>query len=497
LASASYSTFNFSRWIFLRLIGLCYLAAFFSLSGQVEGLLGSEGILPASRYLALVTGQLADQRFWQVPTVAWFNCSDGFLQFLCSTGVVLAILVVLGLCTGPALFLLWLLYLSLVNIGQDFLSFQWDILLLEAGFLTIFLAPWQFFEFPWRFGHYRAPNHAPSAIVLWLFRWLTFRLMFESGLCKITSGDPTWANLTALNFHYFTQPLPTPIAWFAQQLPEWFQKVSVVGVFFFELIVPFSIFMPQAIRRVGALFLLLLQILIACTGNYAFFNLLTIALCFLLLDDQLLGKVLPKKILAQMLAVSQPRWPQLKQGIAMILAALIGMFSVCQFLNRSALPIEIIGALQPAERLYLFNSYGLFAVMTTARMEIQVEGSDDAREWHAYEFKYKPGDLSKAPCVVAPCQPRLDWQMWFAALSDWRSDPWFANFMVRLLQGSPSVTSLLATNPFPNHPPRYVRAQLFRYTFTDSGERKISGNWWSSQYAGEYFAPASLSNRAN
>jgi hypothetical protein len=492
VATASYSTFNLSRWIFLRLIGLSYLAAFWSLSGQILGLIGQDGILPAQRYLQLLTGELADQRFWLVPTLTWINCSDTFLQFLCWAGIGLSVLVLVGICTGPVLVLLWIGYMSIVNVGQDFLAFQWDILLLETGFLSIFLAPWQLVEPPWRLGRYMAPNQAPSIIALWLLRWLLFRLMFESGMCKLASQDPTWANFTALTYHYFTQPLPTPIAWFAQQLPDWFQKMSVAGVFFIEIAVPFAIFLPQPIRRVAALFLLFLQTLIALTGNYAFFNLLTIALCILLLDDQFIGKLLPKKFLAGALTVDQPRWPLLRQGIAIALAVLIGLLSISRFFSQSLLPVSLLSSLEPPEKLYLFNSYGLFAVMTTTRMEIQVEGSNDGKDWHEYAFKFKPQDLSKPPCVVAPGQPRLDWQMWFAALSDWRSNPWFANFMIRLLQGSPSVLSLMAGNPFPNQPPRYVRALLYRYTFTDFAQRNRTGNWWNSEYAGEYFAPASL-----
>jgi len=237
-----------------------------------------------------------------------------------------------------------------------------------------------------------------------------------------------------------------------------------------------------------------LQLLIAITGNYAFFNLLTIALCFLLVDDQLLSRLLPGFLVARICAACQPRWPTIRRATSIVVASLIGLLSISHFFHRVPMPTFIQGLLEPTERYYLFNSYGLFAVMTTSRLEIEVEGSNDQKEWHAYEFKYKPGDLNDAPCIVAPHQPRLDWQMWFAALSDWRSTPWFPNFMTRLLQGSPPVLVLLKSNPFPMTPPKYIRAQLYSYTFTDPSEKAKTGNWWHRQYAGEYFPTISLND---
>ncbi|PWT96924.1 MAG: membrane protein, partial [Candidatus Melainabacteria bacterium] len=349
------------------------------MSSQVIGLIGENGILPAGRFLQLLQAQLGPERFALIPTVFWLNSSDGFLQFLCLAGGILALLVVLGIYTGPALALLWLLYLSIVNVGQDFLSFQWDILLLEAGFLAIFLAPWQALEPPWQIGRFKTANPAPSIIVIWLLRWLLFRLMFESGMVKLASGDPTWASLTALYYHYFTQPLPTPAAWYAQQLPEWFQRLSVGGVFFIELVMPFLIFTPRLLRHFGAAAILFLQALIAITGNYAFFNLLTVSLCFLLLDDQLLSKLCPQFLVARICADCQPRWPMARRVVSIAVALFIGLLSVCNFGNRVSMPTFLQVFLEPIERYYFFNSYGLFAVMTTTRMEIEVEGSNDKK----------------------------------------------------------------------------------------------------------------------
>ncbi|MGH9469702.1 MAG: lipase maturation factor family protein, partial [Terriglobia bacterium] len=265
------------RWIFLRLLGIAYLAAFASLWPQIAGLAGVHGILPAQTFLASVAHSMGPERYCLLPTLAWLNASDGFLKFLAEGGAALSIALILGIAPGPVLVALWVFYLSLVTAGQDFMVFQWDILLLEAGFLAIFIAPWSGLA-----GHWRTPGFAarpPSKVIVWLLRWLLFRLMFLSGCVKLLSGDPTWRNLTALEYHYHTQPLPTPLAWYAAQLPAWFQKCSVAGVFVIEIGVPFLIFAPRRIRFIGCAVLAAFQVLIALTGNYAFFNLLAITLC--------------------------------------------------------------------------------------------------------------------------------------------------------------------------------------------------------------------------
>src|SRR5579863_6825457 len=282
------SSYVLSRWVFLRLLGLVYVIAFLSLRVQVAGLIGAHGILPVGDFLKAVQANFGSEAHRLFPTLAWISSSDAALKLLCSIGALFGALAMVGIATGPALALDWLCYLSLVTVGQDFLSFQWDILLLEAGFLAIFLAPWRAFEPPWCSGTSRV-----STTVIWLERWLLFRLMFLSGAVKLLSNDPTWRDLTALDYHYWTQPLPTPIAWYAAQLPQWFQKMSVVGVFVLELGVPFVIFAPRRLRRVGAGLIVGFQLLIALTGNYCFFNLLAITLCVLLLDDSFYSRWLP------------------------------------------------------------------------------------------------------------------------------------------------------------------------------------------------------------
>jgi lipase maturation factor 1 len=484
------SSYILTRWLFLRLIGVVYLVAFLSLGVQIMGLVGSRGILPAGDLVEAIRNVYGWAGFRIAPTLTWWNASDAFLKFLADGGAVLAVLVILGIATGPVLVLLWVFYLSLVTVGRDFLSFQWDILLLEAGFLAILFASWRPLEAPWKRGASR-----PSPTVLWLGRWLLFRLVFLSGAVKLLSGDPTWRNLRALEYHYWTQPLPTPPAWYAAQLPVWFQKLSVVGVFASELVVPFLIFTPRRLRLIGALLITGFQLLIGFTGNYAFFNLLTIVLCVLLVDDAYWKRWLPHRLTERILAEWRARRvAPAGKLVRLALAAVILIVSGSEMLMdfRSEVPSFARNLVELQAPFFLANSYGLFAVMTTARLEIVVEGSNDGENWLAYEFKYKPGDLRRPPPWVEPHQPRLDWQMWFAALGSYRQNRWFLSFIARLLQGTPEVTALLEKNPFPSAPPRYVRASAYDYHFTDFVTRRATGEWWRREYRGLYLQPVSL-----
>jgi lipase maturation factor 1 len=417
------SSYVLSRWVFLRLLGLVYAIAFLSLRVQVVGLIGAHGIVPAGKFLEAAQREIGSQAHRLFPTLAWISASDASLKLLCSAGVLLGLLVMLGILTGPALALAWVCYLSLVTVGQDFLAFQWDILLLEAGFLAIFLAPWHLLEPPWRSG-----TSFVSTTVLWLERWLLFRLMFLSGATKLSTGDPTWRNLTALQYHYWTQPLPTPIAWYAAQLPAWFQKLSVAGMFAIELGVPFLIFAPRRFRRWGAGLIAGFQLLIALTGNYCFFNLLTIVLCVLLLDDSFLSRWLPAWLVERLAEGTRAqgrasRFARAGKVTTVALAVVILTISGSEMLltleQQSVVPGFALQLVNWQSPFMLVNSYGLFRVMTTSRIEIVVEGSNDGQTWHAYEFKYKPGNLARHPPWVAPYQPRLDWQMWFAALGNY------------------------------------------------------------------------------
>lgn len=399
--------------MFLRLLGVVYLIAFLSFWTQLPGLIGAGGIMPARDTLewsSAIFGQLA---FFLFPGLAWLNTSDFFLSAMAACGALLSLYVVLGIATRPSLIAVWVLYLSLVNAGGEFMSFQWDALLLETGFLAIFLAS-------------SPARSSPSGLFLLLLRWLLFRVMFSSGAVKLLGGDESWSNLTALNFHYWSQPLPTPAAWYFAQLPVWFHKLSCLVMYFVELVVPFFIFAPRRLRLLACLILCAMQVLIALTGNYAFLNLLVIVLCVLLCDDRIILRVSASmKTLAMREACCEPvpvtpgrKTRQLKFGY--LVAFVIIVASSCQFiemlLGKKALPVPAQVALNWVSPWRIVNSYGLFAIMTKTRPEIIVEGSRDGTNWLAYEFKYKPGRANRALPVVAPFHPRLDWQMWSASI---------------------------------------------------------------------------------
>lgn len=494
--SKSKRSYALMRWLFLRMFSIVYLIAFLSLFVQIKGLIGSNGIIPAATFLE--NAAKAGLGFWQVPTVAWINYSDAGLQLIPLAGAFFALLSMLGIVTAPALAICWLLYLSLMTIGGDFLSFQWDSLLLETGFLAIFFSPWQMLEPPWKFGKTNA-SEQPPRVILFLLRLLLFKLVFLSGMCKIASGDPTWQNLTALTYHYETQPLPTPLAWFGNQLPLWFQQFSCGFVFFEELVVPFLIFAPYRLRLLGASLMFFLQLLIATTGNYAFFNLLTIVLISTLLDDAVIGRLVPAQVRKRIQTSDKVRKPAKVHSIACyVCVALIATIFLCQ----SARGFSPLSPLREPAREFLFfiapfqivNSYGLFAIMTTSRPEIIIEGSMDGHAWKEYEFYFKPGNVNLPPPLVAPYQPRLDWQMWFAALTDYQNSPWFISFIRRLLDGQQEVLALIKTNPFPDKPPRYIRGLLYDYHFTNYDQQKATGAWWRRIAKGVYFPVATLGN---
>jgi lipase maturation factor 1 len=469
------ATFQLASWLFLRLLGAIYLIAFASFGVQATGLIGSQGILPVAKFLPAVRQYLGASAYWSAPTLLWFGTSDTLLKSVWLAGVGLSLAMCVGLNWRWLRVALGILYLSLVTAGQVFMGYQWDGLLLEAGFLAIFLGS--------------------SPLVLWLFRWLLFRLMFLSGAVKLLSGDLSWRSFTALPVHYQTQPLPTPLAWYFYQLPGWFQHFSVGLVFFVELMVPFLIFAPRRVRFFAAGCITFLQLMIFVTGNYAFFNLLTVALCLFLLDDTLLFPFLPGAFAKRICnRKAHLRWPLFHKAVCRAVVSLVLFVSGYQLLQAFAganwAPAEIaIRAIAPFQ---IVNSYGLFAVMTTARPEIIVEGSNDGATWLAYEFKYKPGDLARRPVWVQPHQPRLDWQMWFAALGDYRGNPWTVQLMAKLLQGSPEVSRLFAKDPFPGPPPRFVRALVYDYRFTTLAEKRATGNWWQRELKGEYLPALSL-----
>ncbi len=468
-------TYRRTRTLFLRGMGLVYLAAFWSLAVQADGLIGSGGIAPVGEFLDRVRPILGAGRYWQVPTVMWFDASDQGLHGLCWGGVVLSGLLIAGIFAGECLALLWVAYLSLVSVGQPFLGYQWDSLLLESGLLAILVAPWGL-----RLD--RAPR-PPSGGAIWLIRWLIFRLMFLSGVVKLTSGDPTWSAWEAMKYHYETQPLPTWTSWHMHQFAPWFQAASVGFVFWAELVAPFLVFGPRRVRLVGCASIVLLQVLIAATGNFGFFNLLTVVLCLTLVEDRDWGR----KTVEPVATRPTSRW---RRGLFGAAAAVIVAVTTMEGLDRSGLTVVFPAPLEEVRRLVgpfqSLNAYGLFAVMTTERPEIEVEASEDGEHWEPYSFRWKPGDVDQAPRFASPHLPRLDWQMWFAALAgDCRTQPWFLAFERRLLEGSPAVLGLLGDRPFAGRTPRLLRARLYRYRFTGRGDRA----WWRRDEVGSFCPP--------
>ena len=469
-----------SAWLFARALSACFFVAFVSYGVQVRALIGGQGLLPAGRFAELLQSHYGLKRWVEIPTVFHLSASDGALVGACVAGALLSILAFAGIAQSICFLLMWVLYLSLINISQDFLSFQWDILLVEAGFLAIFLAPFWPAEWNPARAFFIAPQPAP--LIRYLFMFLLFRLMISSGIVKLTSGDETWRDLTAMAFHYETQPIPNPLAWFMHQIPLWAQKISCVAMFAIELGAPFLLFIPGKARVAGAFLLAGLQVLIMTTGNYAYFNFLSIALCLWAIDDSWFSWAVPSLAEKLTLLESGPALVYLSYPLALVL----GIFGSVWLVNAVLPAVGVRGKMsflmRPLQGFHLSNPYGLFAVMTTERNEIVIEGSNDGNTWAEYEFKYKPGRLDRMPPVVAPHQPRLDWQMWFAALGPYERSPWFYNLLIRLLQNDPLVTALFAENPFPNVAPKQIRAVLYQYHFAPPGSK----DWWIRLPRGEF-----------
>ena len=462
-------------FLFLRLFGLIYLSAFVSFGVQAQGLIGSRGILPLAEWVDALAGGLGAERFFLAPTVFWLNDSDGAIQAVCWTGAALSLLLVVNLAPRLSLFLLYGLYLSLFYAGQTFMSFQWDTFLLEGGFVALLLS-------------------FATTPGVWLSRWLLFRFMFMSGVVKLLSGDPKWWSLSALSYHFLTEPLPTPLAWRAAQLPAGLLKLATGGAFFVELFLPFLIFCPRRLRFLAGFGILLLQSCILVTGNYNWFNLQTMLLCLLLFDDATARRILPRRFIGFLRSRARNHAPRRLARIAVNALALLivfcGLVKMDERFGGSAPgPAQAVDGL--IEPMHIVSAYGLFSVMTTERDEIIIEGSNDGVEWRDYEFIYKPGDVARRPRWNIPHQPRLDWQMWFAALEDPRGLPWFSRLLARLLENEPTVTALLERNPFPDKPPVYVRAQFYDYTYADA-EEKAAGAWWDRRLLGDYFPPVRL-----
>ncbi|HUE52083.1 MAG TPA: lipase maturation factor family protein [Terriglobales bacterium] len=505
------------RWLFLRALGFIYFSAFFSLVFQIRGLIGPAGILPANEYLQIVARSFGHvTRFWFAPTLLWFSGRPQMLVALCWVGMLASLLLVFNVWPRGMLLICFVCFLSFVSAGEDFSGYQSDGMLLEAGFIALFFAPPGFRPL-W------GADRPPSRASLFLLQWEWFRIYFESGIAKLASGDPQWRHMTAMDEYYQNGPLPTWIGWYAQHLPHWFHVSTTYATLALELGLVWMLFLPRRLRIVCFVIATLWQLGVILTANYTFLNYLVLALGFLLLDDHVALTFLLRRWRKSFVdhgdqtqrpdshsdsrnvvpessetihseASAENRWDIFYSPLAVLKITLISVVLSCIFYATAVqllwmvfptipLPTGPVAALDPFR---IANRYGLFAVMTRGRYEIEFQGSQDGQVWVSYPFRFKPQDPSKPPGIYAPYQPRFDWNLWFASLGSWREYPIVPNTEVRLLTNDPDVLALFAGNPFPGEPPREVRAVLWQYWFTTMAERRAQGLWWRRQPMGLY-----------
>jgi hypothetical protein len=481
---AGSATFLWSRWLFLRALGLIFLSAFHSLAFQIHGLIGPHGILPAADYLWLIARSYPGNRFWLAPTLLWLGAGDGALWALVVVGLAASLALVLNLWPRGALVAALAAFLSFIAAAQDFASYQSDGMLLEAGLLSLLFAP------PgWRPGLGAA--HPPSWASLWLLRWEWFRIYFESGVVKLASGDPEWRDLTAMDHYYENGPLPTWIGWYAHQLPHAFHAASALLTLVIELGVVWLVFLPRRFRLAVALIVTPLQIGIILTANYAFLNYLVLVLGVLLVDDACWHRLGFRAVAA--CPMGQPRrW---RLAAAGVISVWVFYATVVAFLP-NLVPRPLLAPALALEPFRFANRYGLFAVMTRARFEIEFQGTLDGQHWVPYPFRYKPQDVDRAPGIYAPYQPRFEWNLWFASLAGWEADPWVLVVESRLLAGEPAVLELFARDPFHGARLAGVRAVLWQYWFTDRATRARTGAWWRRHELGLFAPPLDASAAA-
>ena len=469
------------RWIVLRALGLIYCSAFISLLFQIRGLIGPAGILPADKYLEAVARSFGPWvRIWFAPTLLWLGSGSHMVMAICWAGLAASLLLTINLWPRAMLFVCFVCFLSFVSAAQDFSGYQSDGMLLEAGFLALFFAP------PgWRPG--LGYNHPPSRASLFLLQWEWFRIYFESGLVKLLSGDTEWRHLTAMDEYYQNGPLPTWIGWYIQHLPHWFHWATAFSTLALELVIVWMLFLPRRWRVICFLIVTPWEIGVIFTANYTFLNYLVLALGFLLLDDRFFSRWVP---VAPPPAQEQPPRRVLTAfGIAgsAVLLTLVGYVTTVELISmvfgRLPLPMQPVTMLEPFR---IANQYGLFAVMTRGRYEIEFQGSRDGQAWTAYPFRFKPQALDRAPGIYAPYQPRFEWNLWFASLGSWQRNPLVPRTEERLLTNDPDVLALFAANPFPNEPPRQVRAVLWQYWFTSMKQKRTTDAWWTRRYLGIY-----------
>jgi hypothetical protein len=478
-----------ARWLFLRALGLIFFSAFYSLAYQIRGLIGPDGILPARDYLVQVARVLGSARFCYAPTVFWWSASDRFLLGVVVAGMLASLLLILNFCPRGMLVICLVAFLSFIAAAQDFASYQSDGMLLEAGFISMFLAPpgWR----P-RWGSSDQPSRASRYLLIWLM----FRIYFESGIAKILGRDPEWRDFTAMDQYYQNGPLPTWIAWYAHQLPHMFHAATAVLTLALELVLIFAIFLPRRSRIVMFFAITAWQIGIILTSNYAFLNYIVLVLGFLLLDDIFLAQFFPQSLRpAAASSAGTPVPAAGTQGWRSHLRLWVqAIFLTWIFYATSALLILMLfpeaplpaGPIRALEPFRIANEFGLFAVMTRARYEIEFQGSHDGQTWTPYPFRNKPQDVHAPPRIYAPFQPRFDWNLWFASLGNWRQYPFVLQVEERLLSGEPDVLALFARDPFPGHPPEQIRVVLWQYWFTNWTQKREQGLWWRREQVGLY-----------
>lgn len=446
-----------------RLLGLIYIIAYIPFLFQVKGLFGKEGIRPIADFLEVIKNRFGKKRFYYAPTLFWLNASDQAQLALIYAGIILGALLALGIFPPIILILLYLTHLSLTNAGQEFLSFGWETFLLE---LTI--------------GFFLIVSTTPFNVFGWLgLNVLLFRFYLQAGVSKIFSQDENWRNLTALSYHYLTQPIPNTQAWFFHKFPMRFHKISAVLMFFIEIVVPFAIFGPPEFRLVAFILFTGLQLNIWFTGNFSYLNYVSIVSGIILIHNSFLNSF-----------ITFPQQQEASPLLWQVIISLLGLgYFALQVINcwQTFIPNHLFRRLliwwQP---FHLCYQHGIFAVMTTKRYEIIIEGSQDGEVWKEYHFYHKPGDVARRPRRIAPYQPRIDWQVWFLPFGYFWNEGWFQAFLVKLLEGSSAVLKLLKVNPFPDQPPLYIRCLIYDYEYTSFEEKKESGHWWKRKLIGQY-----------
>jgi hypothetical protein len=482
-------TFWLTRFVILRWLGLVYAVAFLAAARQIIPLIGSNGLLPVDLFIQQAQGALGSPVacFLRLPSLFWFFHSDGVLQTTAWMGFGLSCVVVAGYANGLMMIILWALYMSIVHIGQDWYGYGWEIQLLETGFLGIFLCPLLDGR---PFG-----KRAPPVAVIWLFRWLIFRIMLGSALIKLR-GDECWRDLTALFYHFETQPIPNAFSRHFHFAPHWLLKAGVLFNFLAELVAPWFIVTPRLFRHTAGVIMLLFQVTLVFSGNLSFLNWVTIVPILACFDDSFWAKFLPRTLVNHAVraqASAEPSKPMQVAGwIVVVLVALLSiqpvmnLISDTQIMNTSFDPLELV------------NTYGAFGSIGKERLNVVFQGTDadkpDANAvWKDYLYRTLPVALDKRPVQIAPYQPRLDWQMWFASMSNVNQYPWTLHLVWKLLHNDPDALSLLGPDPFSDKPPRYIRATLYRYQFAPPGNPE--GDWWTREPLGQWLPPLSLDNQ--